>query len=57
LTRLNHAPLFRGGHLPDDVIILSLHSYLGYSLSYRDLEEILAERGVFVDHTTIWRMD
>jgi transposase-like protein len=29
--------------------------YLRYSLSYRDLEEIMAERGLSVDHVTIWR--
>jgi transposase-like protein len=28
---------------------------LRYSLSYRDLEEIMAERGLSVDHVTIWR--
>jgi transposase-like protein len=29
--------------------------YLRYSLSYRDLEEMMAERGLAVDHVTIWR--
>src|SRR5262249_1302072 len=29
--------------------------YLRYSLTYRDLEEIMAERGLSVDHVTIWR--
>jgi len=29
--------------------------YLRYSLSLRDVEELLAERGLEVDHTTIWR--
>jgi transposase-like protein len=29
--------------------------YLRYSLSYRDLEEIMVERGLAVDHVTIWR--
>jgi transposase-like protein len=37
------------------VIILALRWYLRYSLSYRDLEEMLIERGVRVDHSTIWR--
>jgi len=50
-----HAPLFRGRHFPDDIIILTLRWYLRYSLSYRDLKELLAERGVAVDHTTLWR--
>ncbi|SRR5579871_491749 len=52
---LPHAPLFRGRHFPDDIIILAVRWYLRYSLSYRDLEELLAERGVAVDHKTLWR--
>ena len=55
MARLAHAPLFRGRHFPDDLIILAVRWYLRYSLSYRDLQELLAERGVAVDHTTIWR--
>ena len=35
--------------------MLCVRWYLRYSLSYRDLEEILAERGLSVDHVTIWR--
>jgi len=31
--------------------------YLRYSLSLRDVEELLAERGLEVDHTTIWRLE
>jgi transposase-like protein len=37
------------------VIVLALRWYLRYSLSYRDVEELLAERGVEVDHVTIYR--
>jgi transposase, IS6 family len=55
MARSTHAPLFRGRHFPDDVISLAIRWYLRYSLSYRDLEEILAERGISVDHSTIWR--
>ena len=47
--------LFRGRHFDDVIIILCVRLYLRYSLSYRDLEEIMAERGVAVDHVTIWR--
>jgi IS6 family transposase len=50
-----HAPLFRHRHFADDVIILAVRWYLSFSLSYRDVEELLRERGVAVDHTTIWR--
>jgi transposase-like protein len=38
-----------------EVIILALRWYLRYSLSYRDVEELLAERGITVDHVTIYR--
>ena len=40
---------------PKDIILLSVRWYLRYGLSYRDLEEMLEERGVFLDHTTIFR--
>ena len=47
--------LFRGRHFEDVIIILCVRWYLRYSLSYRDLEEMTAERGLSVDHVTIWR--
>jgi transposase, IS6 family len=47
--------LFRGRHFEDVVILVCVRWYLRYSLSYRDLEEIMAERGLSVDHVTIWR--
>jgi IS6 family transposase len=37
------------------VILLAVRWYLRYGLSYRDIEELLAERGVDVDHVTIYR--
>jgi hypothetical protein len=37
------------------MIILALRWYLRYSLSYRDVEALLAERGIAVDHVTIYR--
>jgi transposase, IS6 family len=46
---------FRGRHFADVIIILCVRWYLRYSLSYRDLEEIMAERGLTIDHVTIWR--
>ena len=55
MARSTHAPLFWGRHFPDDIISLAVRWYLRYSLSYRDLEEIMAERGASVDHSTIWR--
>ena len=46
---------FKGSQFPRDVILFAVYFYLRYSVSYRDLEEILAERGVTVDHTTLNR--
>ncbi|WP_395153444.1 IS6 family transposase, partial [Ilumatobacter sp.] len=38
-----------------DVVLLAVRWYLRYGLSYRDVEELLAERGIEVDHVTIYR--
>ncbi len=46
---------FTGFRFPQEVILLAVRWYLRYGLSYRDLEELLAERGVKVDHVTIYR--
>src|SRR4051794_11493071 len=47
--------LFRGRHFGDEVIFLCLRWYLRYPLSYRNLEEMMMERGLTVDHSTIAR--
>jgi IS6 family transposase len=47
--------LFRYRHFEAKIILLCLRWYLRYSLSYRDLEQMMAERGLCVDHTTIYR--
>jgi hypothetical protein len=41
---------FAGFRFPPEVITVAVRWYLRYSLSYRDMEELLAERGVEVDH-------
>jgi transposase-like protein len=41
--------------VPPDVIVIAVRLYLRYNLSYRDLEELMLERGVEVDHVTIFR--
>ncbi len=46
---------FAGFRFPPEVIILAVRWYLRFGLSYRDLEELLAERGVEVDHVTLFR--
>jgi transposase-like protein len=47
--------LFRGRHFDRTVIVLCVRWYITYKLSYRDLVEMMAERGVAVSHTTILR--
>jgi transposase-like protein len=46
---------FTGFGFPPEVILLAVRWYLRYGLSYRDLEELLAERGLEVDHVTLYR--
>ena len=46
---------FAGFRFPPDVITLAVRWYLRYGLSYRDVEELLAERSITVDHVTIYR--
>ena len=46
---------FAGFCFPPEVIVLAVRWYLRFGLSYRDVEELLAERGVDVDHVTIYR--
>jgi transposase, IS6 family len=46
---------FKWRHFQADIILRCVRWYLRYSLSYRDLEEIMLERGLPVDHTTIYR--
>jgi transposase-like protein len=51
----NPDPLFRRRHFEQELIILCVRWYISYKLSYRDLAEIMAERGVAVAHTTLLR--
>lgn len=46
---------FKWRHFQSDIILLCVRWYLRYALSYRDLEEMMLERGLQVDHTTIYR--
>jgi transposase, IS6 family len=46
---------FAGLRFPPDVIVVAVRWYLRFGLSYRDVEELLAERGIEVDHVTIYR--
>jgi len=46
---------FKGAHYPKSVVLFAVFFYLRYPVSYRDLEEIMEERGVDVDHATLNR--
>ena len=46
---------FKGSHFERDVILLGVRWYVAYPISYRQLEEMLEERGVEVDHSTLNR--
>ena len=46
---------FKWRHFQADIILLCVRGYLRYPLSYRDLEEMMRERGLHIDHITIYR--
>jgi transposase-like protein len=52
---MNQQNPFKWRHFESEIILLCVRWYLRYSLSYRDLEEMMRERGLQVDHTTIYR--
>jgi IS6 family transposase len=60
-SRLHHSQrptprsAFAGCRFPPEVITLAVRWYLRFGLSYRDVEELLAERGIEVDHVTVYR--
>jgi len=47
--------LFKWRQFEPEVILLAVGWYLRFSLSYREVEELLAERGLHADHVTVWR--
>ena len=52
---MTKARAFRGFRFPAEVILWAVRWYLRFPLSCRDLEAMLADRGVEVDHTTMYR--
>ena len=46
---------FKGAHFPQDIILMGVRWYIAYPLSTRHVEELMRERGVRVDHSTINR--
>ena len=55
MTSPGRSPAFAGFRFPREVIAVAVRWNLRYGLSYRDVEELLAERGVTVDHVTVYR--
>jgi transposase-like protein len=51
---VSHPNPFKWRHFEAEIIVLCVCWYLRYSLSYRDLEEMMRERGLQVDHTSIY---
>ena len=52
---MEHHSLFKWRHFESEIILLCVRWYLRYPLSYRHLEEMMQERGLHIDHTTIYR--
>ncbi len=52
---MNPKQPFKWRHFQSDIILLCVRWYLRYPLSYRNLEEMMLERGLTVDHTTVYR--
>ena len=52
---MNSKQPFKWKHFQGEIILLCVRWYLRYALSYKNLEEIMMERGLSVDHTTIYR--
>jgi transposase-like protein len=46
---------FKWRQFEPQVILMAVGWYLRFSLSYRDVEELVRERGLSVDHVTVWR--
>jgi putative transposase len=53
--RATMAISFKGAHFPQDIILMGVRWYLAYPLSTRHVEELMLERGVHVDHSTVNR--
>lgn len=53
--RRKRLALFKGRHFEAEMIVLRVRWYLRFGLSFRDLEEMMVERNLNVDHVTIWR--
>jgi IS6 family transposase len=55
MSQVQRPAIFKWRHFAPEVILCAVRWYLRYSLSYREVEELLVGRGLEVDHTTVWR--
>ena len=55
VTQAIRPVIFKWRHTEHELILCAVRWYLRYLLSFRDVEELFSERGLEVDHTTIWR--
>ena len=55
MTLSTASSAFAGFRFPREVITVAVHWYLRYGLSYRDVEGLLCEREIIVDHVTVYR--
>jgi len=46
---------FKDRHFEKEIILMTVRWYVAYSLSYRDIEGLMLERGLPIDHTTVYR--
>jgi hypothetical protein len=46
---------FKGRHFTGEIVLWAVRWYCRYGVSYRDLEQMMGERGVLLDHSTIYR--
>ena len=55
MSQVQRPAIFKWRHFAPEVILCAVRWCLRYSLSYREVEELLVERGLEIDHTTVWR--
>ena len=55
MSNVTRPAIFKWRQTAPELILCAVRWYLRYSLSFRDVEELLTERGLEADHTTIWR--
>src|SRR5438552_17446507 len=55
MSQVQRPAIFKWRHFAPEVILCAVRWYLRYYLSYREVEELLVERGLEIDHTTVWR--